>query len=675
MLIMDRFIGKKIDARYEIKELIGVGGMAVVYKALDLLSGMTVAVKILKQEYLNNEEFCERFRIEGKAMASLNHKNIIKVYDVSGNINKPYIVMEYIDGITLKQYIEQQEVLSWKEAVHFTTQILNALQHAHEKGIVHRDIKPQNIMLVESGDIKVMDFGIARIGGNDKPASSNGSNQAIGTVHYISPEQARGAQTDARADVYSVGVMLYEMLTGELPFDAMDTVSVAVMHLQADPRMPREVNPDIPVGLEEITMQAMQKDTAYRYQSAAAMLADINDFKRDPNIRFEYRYMVDDSPSRYINAINNTRRMQEEYERPEKSPVIPVLAGIGLAFVIITLVMVWLVLDESGIFASNTTTTSATPNFIGYDIDEVTSNPEYRYTFIVEYAFSNDYKQNQIMNQNPQAGRDVYDNTEIRLTVSMGVERLLVPDYTGMTYDKYSEECILLGLKPSKIDVYDDTIQTGYVINTYPLPRTDISEGDTVEIYVSQGIKPNVLSMPNCHNMTYLEAKAKLEAMGITATSITEVDSEKPAGTILSQEPSAGTEIDEDDTIKFTVSNGKAPTSSVTLDIVLPEGLDSTGVRVEIILDGETLYNEDIDATSMDSVVTNISGSGSSRQAKVYIDGKLYQTITINFTTGEIRSITNNPDFVITTTTTTTTTTASEEAEPVRTTTSAGAEG
>jgi len=659
---MDRFIGKKIDARYEIKELVGVGGMAVVYKAHDLLSGMTVAVKILKPEYLNNEEFCERFRIEGKAMASLNHKNIIRVYDVSSNINKPYIVMEYIDGITLKQYIEQQQVLSWKESVHFTTQILNALQHAHDKGIIHRDIKPQNVMLLESGDIKVMDFGIARIAGTETPAASGGENQAIGSVHYISPEQARGAHTDARADVYSVGVMLYEMLTGELPFDAMDTVSVAVMHLQADPRKPTEINSDIPAGLEEITMQAMQKDPAYRYQSAAAMLADINDFKRDPNIRFEYRYMVDDSPSRYINAINNTRRLQEENERPEKSPVIPVLSGIAFAFVLITLVMVWLVLDEARIFQSNTTSTNATPNFIGLNIDEVTSNPEYRYTFIVEYAFSNDYQQNQIMNQNPQAGRNVYDNTEIRLTVSMGVERLLVPDFAGMTYDRYSEECILLNIKPSKIEVYDDTIPEGYVINTYPLPRSDISEGDTVEIYVSQGVKPTTLTMPNCQNMTYSEAKMKLEAMGITSTSIVEVDSEKPAGTILSQDPAAGTVIDENDTIKFTVSNGTAPTNSVTLDIVLPDALNSTGVRVEIIIDGETLYNQDFDASQSKSVVANISGSGSSRQAKVYIDGKLYQTITINFTTGEVRGITNNPDFVVTTTTAATTTTTTETA-------------
>lgn len=644
---MNRFIGKKIDARYEIKDLIGVGGMAVVYKAVDILSGMTVAVKILKEEFLHNEEFCERFRIEGKAMASLNHKNIVKVYDVSSNINKPYIVMEYIDGITLKDYIKQQGAIDWKESVHFTTQILNALQQAHDKGIVHHDVKPQNIMLEGNGNIKVMDFGIARIAGTESKNTADNGTKAIGSVHYISPEQVRCAQTDARSDVYSVGVMLYEMLTGQLPFNGTDNRSVAVMQLQADPRMPREVNPEIPEGLEEIIMQAMQKNPNNRYQSASDMLADINDFKRDPNIRFEYKYMVDDSPARYINAINNSRRLQEEEYKREKSPVIPVLSGIAVAFILITLVMVWLVLDESGLFASNKTSTSAVPNFIGYNIDEVTNNPDYNYTFIVGYDFSNEYAQDLIINQNPQAGRDVYDNTEIRLTVSLGVERLLVPEYKSKMYDQYSEECILLGLKPSKIEVYDDTIGEGYVINTYPLPRSDISEGGTVEIYVSQGPKPSTFSMPNCQNMTYDEAKLKLEAMGITATSITEVDSEKPAGTILSQEPAAGTPLEETDTVKFTVSNGTAPTSTVAVEIPIPEDIDSAKLRVEIVMDGETLYNEDIDTTATRKISTEISGSGSSRQAKVYLAGNLYQTITINFSTSEIRSIVNNPDFQI----------------------------
>ncbi|MBQ4312721.1 MAG: Stk1 family PASTA domain-containing Ser/Thr kinase, partial [Clostridia bacterium] len=453
---MERLIGKKLDGRYIIKEIVGIGGMAVVYKATDVLTDMTVAIKILKDEYLSNEEFCQRFRNESKAIALLNHKNIVKVYDVSNSEYLQYIVMEYIDGITLKDYIDQEGRLSCKEAVHFTTQILKALQHAHDRGIVHRDVKPQNIMLLENGEIKVTDFGIARVKGNET-VSSSGSKSTIGSVHYISPEQASGSQTDARADIYSVGVMLYEMLTGQLPFDAENTVSVAVMHLQADPRMPRQINPDIPEALEEIIMQAMQKDMGHRYQSANQMLMDIDAFKRDPHVHFEYRYMSDDTPTRYINAVYNSRRIQEEQIENEKSPVIPVLAGIASAFALVAIVMIWLVLDESGFFHKNSAETGMVPNFVGSNYEEVVADDQYDYAFVIEWAFSNDYAENVIMNQSPKAGRNAFNNTKVTLTVSKGVERLLVPEFDNMTYDEYSEECIKLNVKPTKLDVYSDT--------------------------------------------------------------------------------------------------------------------------------------------------------------------------------------------------------------------------
>ena len=258
---MENYTGKLLDDRYEMQEIIGIGGMAVVYKAYDNIDDRIVAIKILKDEFLANDDFRRRFKNESKAIAVLSHPNIVKVYDVSFGEKLQYIVMEYVDGITLKEYIEQTGVISPEDTVYFITQILLALQHAHDKGIIHRDIKPQNIMLLENGNIKVTDFGIARF---SRSESRTLSEKAIGSVHYISPEQARGEITDERSDIYSVGVMMYEMLTGQLPFQAENPVSVAIMQLQSEPKRPSIINPAIPLGLEQITIKAMRKNVDER---------------------------------------------------------------------------------------------------------------------------------------------------------------------------------------------------------------------------------------------------------------------------------------------------------------------------------------------------------------------------------------------------------------------------
>ena len=288
---MDNFIGKKIEGRYLISELVGVGGMANVYKATDVADGKQVAVKILREEFYENEEFLRRFKNESKAIAMLSHPNIIKVYDVCFTRSIRCIVMEYVDGITLKEYMEEQKPLGWKETLHFVLQILNALAHAHSRGIVHRDIKPQNVMLLPDASIKITDFGIARFARSE---SRTITDRAIGSVHYISPEQARGEHTDQRADIYSVGVMLYEMLTGQLPFDADSPVSVALKQIEVKAKSPRSLNPQVPEGLEQITMRAMEKDPEDRYQSAEEMLRDIERFKQDPSVKFEYQYLTDE---------------------------------------------------------------------------------------------------------------------------------------------------------------------------------------------------------------------------------------------------------------------------------------------------------------------------------------------------------------------------------------------
>lgn len=641
---MNQYLGRRLDGRYELQQVVGVGGMAVVFRALDLLTNMPVALKLLREEYLDNEEICRRFRNESKAIALLKHKNIVKVYDVSDSSEYLFIVMEYINGITLKDYIEQQGTLTWKETVHFMSQILCALQHAHSKGIVHRDMKPQNIMLTENGDIKVTDFGIARLSDCDTAMIGD---QAIGSAHYISPEQARGSQTDERADLYSVGVMMYEMLTGRLPFDGRDAATVAVMHLQADPRMPRDINPSVPEGLEEIAMQAMQKDPERRYQTASDMLMDIEDFKRDPGIKFEYRYMVDDSPTRYINAINNTRRMQEEQIKTEKSPVIPVLSGIAVAFIVVFLVMTWLVLDESNLFSSNKNKQEAMPDFVGSNYLEVVNDKNHAFAYIVQFEFSSEYPQDSIISQKPLPNKQVYANQQVTLIVSNGIERLIVPEFTNMTYTEYSARCLELGLNPVKYEIYDPTLAEGRIKNTNPLPRLDIKEGDTIEIYVSLGPEPTELLMPNFQNMTLNEANMKLSAMGLGAAAATEVDSDKPAGTILSQKPAVGTKIDANTSVEFTLSNGKAPTGTVTLEITIPEGLVSQAVIVEIRVGDEPKFTQSVNTEETRTVQAEITDTGTSKTAMVFLNGALYETVKINFEGQEIISRMPNPEYTL----------------------------
>ena len=664
---MDRYIGKRLDGRYEILEKVGTGGMANVYRARDLLNSSVVAVKILKEEYLANEEFSRRFRNESKAISLLNHKNIVKVFDVSTSANMQYMVMEYIDGITLKDYIEQQGVLQWKEAVHFTTQILRALQHAHDKGVIHRDIKPQNIMLLETGEIKVTDFGIARFARSETRTVTD---KAIGSVHYIAPEQARGAPTDERADLYSIGVMLYEMLTGKLPFEADDAVSVAVMQLQADPKMPREINPSIPEGLEEVTIQAMQKDPNNRYQSAADMLLDIEDFKRNPSIKFEYRYMIDDSPTRYMNAINNTKRMQEAAAENEKSPVIPVLTGIATSFVLVAVIFGYMVLNIYGFFDSCSNSeraTSSVPNFIGMPIEDIITftdgtntavvNEQYSmYTFAYpNYVFSADTPQGIVMEQTPKPNKVVYnDEATILLTVSMGPERPIVPDYNNTDFATYSQRILESGLNYRKIEVYDDTVPENYVINTYPLPRTDINPGATIEIYVSIGPKPDQMLMINCKNMTYDEAVIRLEAMGINRSSVQviETDSEKPKGTILAQEPAAFTSLEGNVTVKLTISNGTIPSRTASVNIPLPAGINSN-LQLEVSIDGVIAYTATVNPAAAANHTAAIEGAGA-KSAIVYLNGFKYQEYNINFTNGTYE-LTRDHGFTTTTTTTTTT--------------------
>ncbi len=499
---MDKYVGKRLDGRYEIQEIVGVGGMAVVYKAYDNVEDKIVAIKILKEEYTGNSEFLRRFINESKAIAVLSHPNVVKVSDVSFGDLIQYIVMEYIDGITLKEYIEQQGPLSWSEAVHFTLQILRGLQHAHDKGVVHRDIKPQNIMVLPDGIIKVADFGIARFARSEQETITD---KAIGSVHYISPEQAKGEKTDEKADIYSVGVMLYEMLTGKLPFQAESAVSVAIMQLQKDPTLPRDINGSIPLGLEQITMHAMQKETARRYKSAAEMLCDLETFKKNPAVSFDYDYFVDDSPTRFIPEIESgsKKRIKEnetkENDTEKKGVLIPVLLGITTAFILaLALIVAYFWSD----FFPDAVGEIKLPDFVGKKYEDIIGNEENdkNYEFTIEWEHNADFDAGVVCDQSPESGIKVKPGQKVTLTVSQGVKKIQIP----MTYEEGNEakfEMAKLMLEQKGFVVIEkhethDTIAEGHVIVTEPLALKSAPVGSEVIVYVSSGKPSDPVEIP-----------------------------------------------------------------------------------------------------------------------------------------------------------------------------------
>ncbi len=547
---MDKFVGKRLDGRYEIREIIGVGGMAVVYKAYDCIEDRIVAVKILKEEFISNEEFIIRFKNESKAIAVLNHPNIVKVYDVSFGDLIQYIVMEYVDGITLKQYIEKQQSLRWKDAVYLTIQVLRALQHAHDKGIVHRDVKPQNIMLLADGTIKVTDFGIARFARSEHKTMTD---KAIGSVHYISPEQARGEATDEKADIYSVGVMLYEMLTGRLPFEADSAVSVAIMQLQQDPVLPRDINENIPVGLEQVTMHAMQKDVSKRYRSAAEMLRDLEEFRRSPDMVFEYTYFVDNEPTRFVDAVNEADFMgtvalndnsvvanddyDDDYDDDddnEKSPVIPILAGVAVAFIIAMIVGAFFIFKFLG---KETGESVTVPNFVGMTVQEINDKYNDQFNFKIEYEQSADVPAGTVISQDKGKGRVIRKTQEIVITISAGTELVEIPRLHNLSKTDAQLQLQRLGFNAEFISKHDDTVTEGHVISTNPQEGGFVQYGTYIDVYISKGPEIKYVDNINCVGYNVEDAKLKLEKAGLTVGEITYEDGGKQAGVVLRQSP------------------------------------------------------------------------------------------------------------------------------------------
>ena len=563
---MDRFVGKRLDGRYEIQEIIGVGGMAVVYKAHDNVENRTVAIKILKEEFVSNEDFIRRFKNESKAIAVLSHPNIVKVYDVSFGDLIQYIVMEYIDGITLKEFIEKQGSLRWQDAIYFTIQILKGLQHAHDKGIVHRDVKPQNIMVLPDGSIKVADFGIARFSRNEQRTITD---KAIGSVHYISPEQARGEKTDEKADIYSVGVMMYEMLTGQLPFEAESAVSVAIMQLQRDPKAPTEINPSIPLGLEQITMHAMQKTQERRYQSASELLCDLEQFKKDPDSKFDYSYFVDDAPTKFVDSIISSTPASKtvvdevddhEDEVKEKSNMIPILAGIASALIVALVVLAIIFVPR---LLKNTGDEIECPKFVGMTIEEVKKNEHFSsFDIDWEYTANDEYESNIVCDQSQPDGKMLKKGAKIVLSISTGKTNIKVPDVYGKTESYAISELKSKGFVTTVKLVADDEVEEGMVIKTDPVRTTVVAEGAEIIVYVSTGKEIKMVDIPHVVGLTKEKAKNLIEKEGLVfdfeERDLTSSDKFYEKGYVIAQEPDSNSseKIPEGTTVKVYVSTG-----------------------------------------------------------------------------------------------------------------------
>jgi len=650
---MDQYIGKMLDNRYEILERIGTGGMAIVYKAKCHRLNRLVAIKILKSDLAQNEEFRRRFNAESQAVAQLSHPNIVSVYDVSRGGDMEYIVMELIDGITLKQYMEKRGQLNWRESLHFITQIMRGLSHAHSRGIIHRDIKPQNIMVLRDGSVKVADFGIACLADSAQTLTQ----EALGSVHYISPEQARGDRPDARSDIYSSGVVLYEMLTGRLPFEGESAVSVAIQHLSSIPLAPREINPDIPEQLELICMKAMAPDLEHRYQSADAMIADLEAFRKNPEVEMKFdlsdlRPEENDEPTRTIRTMpshtvtipvhqperNYPRRERDEDEEPRRTG--SGKRGVLVSAVTVAAVAVVIVLFKTilGSFAPAVVDQYQVPDLYNMTIEEAENDPRIEGVFEIQKAgseFSADVPEGHILRQDPKK-EETRKGSQlvIQVWVSAGEETGEVPDLENKSeqdarilLEKLNKEYNLeLTVEaPEELKQFSEEITEGYVIKTEPAQGEILKKGDTVKLILSKGpdIKP-VTVLPFV-GMSIDSVLSQLESYKLTcdAADVEVVDSDKPGGTIVWQSPASGETVPEWTTIKFRVSAGLA-SSALPITVDIPQnGKDIVKVEIYVGDEPNPQYSETVYEAD-GAVSTTLYGTGR-KMVKVYFDGVLDQ--------------------------------------------------
>jgi len=575
---MDNLIGKKLDGLYEVKELIGSGGMANVYKAVMLgrngpvPAGTVVAVKVLRQEYTHDPELVRRFKNESKAISLLNHPNIVKVYDVSVNDQLQYIVMEYVDGMTLREYLnERGGKLTSRETVHFISQILKALEHAHANGVVHRDIKPQNIMLLDNGQLRMMDFGIARISRAENQLLSG---KTMGSVHYISPEQAKGDETDCTSDIYSVGVMMYEMLSGQLPFDAEDAVEVAIKQISDQPKSLHEIAPQVPAALVEITEKAMAKLPQNRYASAREMLDALDAYVQNPSVMFEYQYITEDAPEKVVKrTMNQNKAARQNHPNESAAPrgkkakrkrrtiFLPVLFGITIAFALACLALCWLILNDSSNLMNNKADITLN-DYIGMTQEEAQATEQVasgQISVTWEQEYNSNYAAGYIYKQSPVSGRTVREGQGVTLTVSLGTQYVTVPDLTNYVQADAEQQLKSLGVSVLVTQAVDTSVASGAVIRTDPAAGTQVESGSTVVVYVSRPQVATTTKVPSLSGMSVDDARTLLVQNHLGLGSQTDQYSDQPVGTVIGQNPAAGSTAKLNGRVNITVSAGPEP--------------------------------------------------------------------------------------------------------------------
>ena len=714
---MDQYIGRLLDNRYEILEVIGTGGMAVVYKARCHRLNRLVAIKILKDEFAGDEEFRRRFHAEGEAVAMLSHPNIVQVYDVSSTEHANFIVMELIDGISLKQYMEKKGVLNWKETLHFAMLIAKGLEHAHSRGIVHRDIKPHNVMVLKNGSVKVMDFGIARV----MSKTNTLTKEALGSVHYISPEQAKGSWVDNRSDLYSLSVVMYEMMAGRPPYDGESPVAVAIQHINGGAPLPSSWNPNIPGGLEQIIMKGMALDLKDRYPSATDMLRDMEEFRKNPAIVFAFpkptvsdatqpinlnrmrqgsgprttaekvaqrsgepprtgtgdtgRLRASDGSGRIAGMAGaagaargtgrkpgtsaayrqntgrtsaQSQKTRRQMEEEEKRGRMATAAIVTCSIVAVIAIAIFLTALMSGAFFNKESELVEVPDLIG-DI-YYSGMAIDGFVIDAEHVYNNEFGRGQIFDQTPDSGIKVQRGTVIRVKVSLGEEPLVkvMEDLRGQAAEDAKAFLVGQGMNPLVKDGgFSDDYAEGEVISTDPERGTELSDGQTVIIYISRGPLIQTGQMPYVVGMNYATAYQHLTDLGFTTVEPKYVDSDADKDEVVAQSVARNTEVDLTTRVVLSVSRGPEPTEETeepteapteaptedtretkTVRIMLPErekpfilGVYQNGSAVrasEQIQPGTTYVDVELKGTGI-------------QLYDIYIDGEKYQTIEVDF--------------------------------------------